>query len=147
VPWCKNDTVMASRSHRIGPKVRRKSTPRMKSKPPKSMPAQVTEKTAPPMTMGMSRAMLAHSSRSPLATVTRSCSPPEVAKPKRCIVSPRRKLSVEPVSSRARKRSPLSSIGTTMELVVRMPARAYSETTRALAMVAASSTAVGFAIS
>jgi len=65
----------------MGPKVRKKSTPRMKSKQPKSRPTQVMEKFSPSMEMGTSRTMPAPRSRSPLATVTWRCAPQTASAP------------------------------------------------------------------
>ena len=87
------------------------------------------------MMTGTSRAMPAQGRRSPLATVTRRCSPPAMANPRRLIVSALRKLWVDPVSMSASSRSPLMVTGSSSVLSVRMPASACNETTNALAPV------------
>ena len=62
--------VKVSKSQRMGPRVRKKSTPRMKSKQPKSMPAHMMAKVSLPMVTGTSRANPWQRRRSPFATVT-----------------------------------------------------------------------------
>jgi hypothetical protein len=68
-------SIRASKSQVMGPNMHRKSTPRTKSKQPRSMPTHVMVSSAPAIETSMPRAIPAHGKRSPLATVTQSWSP------------------------------------------------------------------------
>ena len=59
--------------------------------------------------------------------------PPVGGSPRRRMVAPWRKLWVEPVSRRAKRRSPLTITGSSIVFSVRIPASAWRDTTRALA--------------
>jgi hypothetical protein len=128
-PWRRNDRVSARKFDCMVPNVSKKSTPRMKSKQPRRIPTHVMEKDSSLMMTGTSRAMPAQGRRSPLATVTRRCSPPAIASPRRLIMSPLRKLWVDPVSMSASSRSPLMVTGSSSVLSVRMPASALTPVT------------------
>ena len=94
----------------------------MKSKAPKLRPTHVMVKSSSPMRIGTSRVIPSHANRSPLATVTRKSVPPVGQRPRRRMAAPWTKLCVEPVSRRARKRSPLMNTGSSMALGGWIPA-------------------------
>jgi hypothetical protein len=59
--------------------------------------------------------------------------PPPGERPRQCMVTPRRKLWVEPVSSRDSRRLPFTITRRSMVFSVQIPAKAWRETTKALA--------------